>query len=70
MLIVRLYLLSLKVRRSNVVNVEMVVSKTLADRVQNSSGCGLVFDRDLNAACNILKRVTIGGMGINVVELF
>jgi putative transposase len=38
----------------------IVVPKTLADRVHNCPGCGLVLDRDLNAAHNILKRSTVG----------
>lgn len=42
-----------------------VVPKTLADRVHSCPSCGLVLDRDLNAACNILKRCTIGHTGIN-----
>ena len=37
-----------------------VVPKTLADRVHNCPSCGLVLDRDLNAALNILKRSTVG----------
>ena len=42
-----------------------VVFKTLADRVHNCPSCGLILDRDLNAACNILKRCTVGHTGIN-----
>ena len=38
----------------------IVVRKTLADRVHNCPSCGLVLDRDLNAARNILKRSTVG----------
>jgi len=34
-----------------------IVPKTLADRTHNCSHCGLVMDRDLNAAKNILSRV-------------
>jgi putative transposase len=37
-----------------------VVPKTLADRVHNCPSCGLILDRDLNAAHNILKRSTVG----------
>jgi len=37
-----------------------VVPKTLADRVHSCPNCGLVLDRDLNAAYNILKRSTAG----------
>jgi putative transposase len=36
----------------------MIVPKTLADRVHNCPNCGLVLDRDLNAAHNILRRST------------
>ena len=43
----------------------VVVPKTLADRVHNCPGCGLVLDRDLNAARNILKRCTVGHTEIN-----
>ncbi|MGD0995913.1 MAG: transposase [Candidatus Bathyarchaeia archaeon] len=42
-----------------------VVPKTLADRVHNCPSCGLVLDRDLNAAHNILKRGTVGHTEIN-----
>lgn len=34
-----------------------VVPKGLVDRVHNCPSCGLVLDRDLNAAYNILKRL-------------
>lgn len=37
-----------------------VVPKTLSDRVHNCPKCGLILDRDLNAANNILKRCTVG----------
>jgi putative transposase len=43
----------------------MIVPKTLADRVHNCPNCGLVLDRDLNAAHNILKRSTVGHTEIN-----
>ncbi len=43
----------------------MVVPKTLADRVHNCPSCGLILDRDLNAAHNILKRCTVGHTEIN-----
>ncbi len=33
-----------------------LVSKTLADRVHNCPRCGLVLDRDVNAARNILRK--------------
>ncbi|MEB3355289.1 MAG: transposase [Synechococcales bacterium] len=38
------------------------VEKTLADRVHNCPHCGLVLDRDMNSAINILNRVygTVG----------
>ena len=42
-----------------------VVPKTLADRVHNCPSCGLILDRDLNAAHNILKRCTVGHTEIN-----
>lgn len=42
-----------------------VVPKTLADRVHNCPSCGLILDRDLNAAYNILKRCTVGHTEIN-----
>jgi putative transposase len=42
-----------------------VVPKGLADRVHNCPSCGLVLDRDLNAAYNILKRCTVGHTEIN-----
>ena len=37
-----------------------VVPKTLVNRVHNCPCCGLVLDRDLNAAYNILKSCTVG----------
>lgn len=42
-----------------------VVPKGLAARVHNCPSCGLVLDRDLNAAHNILKRCTVGHTEIN-----
>lgn len=42
-----------------------IVPKGLADRVHNCPCCGLVLDRDLNAAHNILKRCTVGHTEIN-----
>jgi len=42
-----------------------VVPKGLADRVHNCPCCGLVLDRDLNAAHNILNRCTVGHTEIN-----
>jgi putative transposase len=38
----------------------IIVPKTLADRVHNCLNCGLVLDRDLNAAHNILRRSAVG----------
>jgi len=37
-----------------------IVPKTLLDRVHNCPNCGLILDRDLNSAYNILKRSTVG----------
>lgn len=42
-----------------------VVPKTLADRVHNCPNCGLILDRDLNAAKNILNKCTVGHTEIN-----
>lgn len=36
-----------------------VVRKGLSDRVHNCPGCGLVLDRDHNAALNILRRAVL-----------
>jgi putative transposase len=36
------------------------VPKALADRVHDCPNCGLVIDRDLNAARNILNRAGVG----------
>ena len=47
----------------------MIVPKTLADRVHNCPSCGLVLDRDLNAAYNILKRSTVGHTGTEACEV-
>jgi putative transposase len=47
----------------------IVVPKTLADRVHNCPSCGLVLDRDLNAAYNILKRSTVGHTGTEACEV-
>ncbi len=38
----------------------MVVRKSLSDRVHQCPTCGLLLDRDLNAARNILDRRTVG----------
>jgi putative transposase len=39
------------------------VPKTLAVRIHQCPSCGLVLDRDHNAAINILKRATAGTAG-------
>jgi len=46
-----------------------IVPKTLADRVHNCPSCGLVLDRDLNAAKNILNRYTVGHTEINACRV-
>ncbi len=33
----------------------MIVKKTLSDRVHNCPHCGLIMDRDQNAAINIMR---------------
>lgn len=45
---------------------DVKVPKTLKDRVHNCPSCGLILDRDHNAALNILKRglSTVGHTGI------
>jgi putative transposase len=45
------------------------VSKTLADRKHVCPGCGLSMDRDLNAARNILNRVSVGPGQRNALKL-
>jgi putative transposase len=42
-----------------------IVPKGLADRMHNCPCCGLILDRDLNAAHNILKRGTVGHTEVN-----
>ncbi len=42
-----------------------VVPKALWERVHNCPCCGLILDRDLNAAKNILNRCTVGHTEIN-----
>ena len=46
-----------------------IVPKTLADRVHSCLNCGLVLDRDLNAAYNIIKRGTAGHAGFEACEV-
>jgi len=46
-----------------------IVPKTLLDRVHNCPNCGLILDRDLNAANNILKRSTVGHTETNACEV-
>ena len=38
--------------------------KTLADRVHSCDGCGLVLDRDVNAARNVLQQLKGPGTGL------
>jgi putative transposase len=38
----------------------MIVRKQLADRCHHCQCCGLVIDRDLNAARNVLRRAGVG----------
>jgi putative transposase len=47
----------------------IVVRKTLGDRVHNCPSCGLVLDRDLNAAHNILRRSTVGHTELEACEV-
>ena len=42
-----------------------IVSKSLRERIHQCSSCGLVLDRDVNAAINILTRATAGMAGSN-----
>lgn len=44
----------------------MKVPKALGDRLHECRGCGLVIDRDLNAARNILHRAGVGPGLLNV----
>ncbi|MCX6777143.1 MAG: RNA-guided endonuclease TnpB family protein, partial [Candidatus Micrarchaeota archaeon] len=46
-------------------NCHEIVKKDLADRMHNCPFCGLLIDRDLNAARNILMRATPGQGGSN-----
>jgi putative transposase len=45
----------------------LLVEKTLADRTHKCNSCGLVLDRDHNAAINIL-RLGLQSVGIETVE--
>ncbi len=42
-----------------------IASKSLWERTHQCSSCGLVLDRDVNAAINILQRATAGMAGSN-----
>ncbi|MGC9057947.1 MAG: zinc ribbon domain-containing protein [Candidatus Micrarchaeia archaeon] len=44
-------------------NCHQIVKKELSDRLYSCPFCGLVTDRDLNAAKNILIRATEGHLG-------
>jgi putative transposase len=44
------------------------VSKDLSARIHSCPFCGLVLDRDHNAAINILKRCTVGTTGIEACK--
>ena len=46
-------------------NCHSIVSKSLWERVHHCPSCGLVLDRDVNAAINILTRATAGMAGSN-----
>ncbi|MBI4176834.1 MAG: IS200/IS605 family element transposase accessory protein TnpB [Candidatus Aenigmarchaeota archaeon] len=46
-------------------NCHEIVKKELSDRIHDCPFCGLVIDRDLNAAKNILIRATAGQAGSN-----
>ena len=46
-----------------------IVPKTLLDRVHNCPNCGLILDRDLNSAYNILKRSTVGHTETEACEI-
>ena len=47
----------------------VVVPKRLWDRVHSCPSCGLIIDRDLNAALNILNRSTVGHPGFEACEV-
>lgn len=44
------------------------VPKALSERIHRCSGCGLVLDRDHNAALNILHRAVVGPGAVNVTH--
>lgn len=46
-----------------------IIKKGLQDRIHKCRYCGLVMDRDLNAAHNILKRATAGHAERNACEV-
>jgi len=46
-------------------NCHRIVEKQLSDRIHHCPFCGLMMDRDLNAALNILIRATQGHCGSN-----
>ena len=48
-------------------NCHQMVEKELSERTHNCPFCGLVIDRDLNAAKNILIRATGGHSGSNAL---
>ena len=49
-------------------NCHEIVKKELSDRIHNCPNCGLMIDRDLNAARNILIRATQGHCGSKLLE--
>jgi len=46
-------------------NCHSIIQKSLWERIHSCSSCGLVLDRDVNAAINILTRATAGMAGSN-----
>jgi len=48
---------------------KIAIRKTLKDRAHISPKCGLVLDRDLNSAHNILKRSTIEHTELEACEV-
>jgi len=49
-------------------NCHEIVKKELSDRIHDCPNCGLIMDRDLNAAKNILIRATAGQVGSKLLE--